>query len=134
MQLGITYDQSSKWQQLAAVPKDEFEKAVNGRGPIPKLMRAQDTVRLCEGKFAGWIYTHARRRIRPRDNLVVQNKAEAIGPGNIISDPVSMRPAASGARIFFTVRSRGARQSASGEPASCKAIPWSQKDTVKEYR
>lgn len=30
--LGITKDQASKWQQLAAVPRDEFERAVNGDG------------------------------------------------------------------------------------------------------
>lgn len=33
--LGITKDQSSKWQQLAAVPTEEFERAVNGDGPRP---------------------------------------------------------------------------------------------------
>lgn len=33
--LGITKDQSSKWQQLAAVPLEEFEQAVNGDGPKP---------------------------------------------------------------------------------------------------
>ena len=30
--LGITRDQSSKWQQLANVPQKEFERAVNGDG------------------------------------------------------------------------------------------------------
>jgi hypothetical protein len=30
--LGITYDQSSKWQQLAAVPEAEFERVVRGSG------------------------------------------------------------------------------------------------------
>lgn len=33
--LGITRDQSSKWQQLAAVPKEHFEKAVKSPGPAP---------------------------------------------------------------------------------------------------
>lgn len=33
--LGITRDQSSKWQQLANVPEAEFEKAVKGDGPKP---------------------------------------------------------------------------------------------------
>jgi hypothetical protein len=33
--LGITYDQSSKWQQLADVPAEEFERAVTGDGPKP---------------------------------------------------------------------------------------------------
>lgn len=33
--LGITKDQSSKWQQLAAVPDEEFERAVRGDGPKP---------------------------------------------------------------------------------------------------
>lgn len=33
--LGITRDQSSKWQQLANVPEEEFERAVNGDGPKP---------------------------------------------------------------------------------------------------
>lgn len=33
--LGITKDQSSKWQQLANVPEAEFEKAVKGDGPKP---------------------------------------------------------------------------------------------------
>jgi hypothetical protein len=33
--LGITRDQSSKWQQLAAVPAEEFERAVASPGPVP---------------------------------------------------------------------------------------------------
>jgi hypothetical protein len=33
--LGIIRDQSSKWQQLANVPKEEFEQAMSGSGPIP---------------------------------------------------------------------------------------------------
>jgi hypothetical protein len=33
--LGITRDQSSKWQQLANVPDAEFEKAVSSHGPKP---------------------------------------------------------------------------------------------------
>ena len=33
--LGITRDQSSKWQQLAAVPEHEFEEAISGDGPKP---------------------------------------------------------------------------------------------------
>lgn len=33
--LGITRDQSSKWQQLAAVPKEEFERAMNAEGSKP---------------------------------------------------------------------------------------------------
>ena len=33
--LGITRDQSSKWQQLANVPTEEFERAVNSDGPKP---------------------------------------------------------------------------------------------------
>jgi hypothetical protein len=33
--LNITRDQSSKWQQLAAVPAAEFESAVSGDGPKP---------------------------------------------------------------------------------------------------
>ena len=33
--LGITRDQSSKWQQLANVPAAEFERAVNSDGPKP---------------------------------------------------------------------------------------------------
>lgn len=33
--LGITPDQSSKWQALANVPAEEFEKAVKGNGPKP---------------------------------------------------------------------------------------------------
>jgi hypothetical protein len=33
--LGITRDQSSKWQQLAEVPEREFEKAVSSSGPKP---------------------------------------------------------------------------------------------------
>jgi hypothetical protein len=32
--LGITPDQSSKWQQLANVPTEEFEQAVRGSGPV----------------------------------------------------------------------------------------------------
>jgi hypothetical protein len=33
--LGITYDQSSQWQQLAAVPAEEFEKAISSPGGKP---------------------------------------------------------------------------------------------------
>ncbi len=33
--LGISRDQSSKWQQLANVPAEEFERAVTGEGPKP---------------------------------------------------------------------------------------------------
>jgi len=33
--LGITRDQSSKWQHLASVPEEEFERAVNDDGPKP---------------------------------------------------------------------------------------------------
>ena len=33
--LGITDDQSSKWQRLAEVPEEEFERAVTGDGPKP---------------------------------------------------------------------------------------------------
>jgi len=33
--LGITKDQSSKWQQLAAVPADEFEAAIDQPGAKP---------------------------------------------------------------------------------------------------
>lgn len=42
--IGITRDQSSKWQQLAAIPKAEFERAVTGSGPKPStegLVNAQ---------------------------------------------------------------------------------------------
>lgn len=42
--LGITRDQSSKWQQLAAIPEAEFERAVKGSGPKPStegLVNAQ---------------------------------------------------------------------------------------------
>jgi hypothetical protein len=34
-EMGITKDQSSKWQKLAAVPEDEFEEAVNSRQSKP---------------------------------------------------------------------------------------------------
>jgi len=34
-EMGITKDQSSKWQKLAAVPEDEFEDAVSNRGAKP---------------------------------------------------------------------------------------------------
>lgn len=33
--MGITYDQSSKWQRLAAVPEAEFEAAINQPGSKP---------------------------------------------------------------------------------------------------
>jgi hypothetical protein len=42
--LGITRDQSSKWQQLAAIPEAELESAVRGSGPKPStegLVNAQ---------------------------------------------------------------------------------------------
>ncbi len=34
-EMGITKDQSSKWQQLAKIPETEFEKAVNTPGAKP---------------------------------------------------------------------------------------------------
>jgi hypothetical protein len=34
-EIGITRDQSSKWQALAEIPADEFERAVAGPGPKP---------------------------------------------------------------------------------------------------
>ena len=34
-EMGVTKDQSSKWQKLAAVPEDEFEKAVSVQGSKP---------------------------------------------------------------------------------------------------
>jgi hypothetical protein len=37
--LGLTKDQSSKWQKLAAVPEEEFEAAINLPGAIPRTDR-----------------------------------------------------------------------------------------------
>lgn len=34
-EMGLTKDQSSKWQKLAAVPEDEFNAAVNIPGAVP---------------------------------------------------------------------------------------------------
>jgi hypothetical protein len=33
--LGITYDESSKWQKLAAIPEEEFEGTVERPGSVP---------------------------------------------------------------------------------------------------
>lgn len=35
--MGLTKDQSSKWQQLANVPEDEFERELNSGGTVPSL-------------------------------------------------------------------------------------------------
>jgi hypothetical protein len=40
--MGITYDQSSKWQRLAAVPEGEFEAAVEARGIKPTTQAFAD--------------------------------------------------------------------------------------------
>ena len=46
--LGITRDQSSKWQRLASVPAEKFEQAVNGNGPKPTTEGIINANSLCE--------------------------------------------------------------------------------------
>ena len=46
--LGISHYQSSKWQQLASVPAEKFEQAVNGYGPKPTTEGIINANSLCE--------------------------------------------------------------------------------------
>jgi uncharacterized low-complexity protein len=71
-EMGVTKDQSSKWQKLANIPEAEFESAVSLPGAVPstnKLVReTKEPVRM--DKNALWLWGTLRdiRRLKVMDN------------------------------------------------------------------
>lgn len=75
-EMGVTKDQSSKWQQLARVPEREFEEAVSLPGAIPStthLLKKEDpksSKRM--NKDSLWLWG----RLRDFENLFNQSLAD----------------------------------------------------------
>jgi hypothetical protein len=76
--LGVTKDQSSKWQKLAALPEDKFEAKVdNAKGRASNASTSAPDLRTTfTGENEWYTPEDARRVLRPNYNVAIHSAAK----------------------------------------------------------